>query len=249
MDNVFEAPKGNTSPPSSLRFFIDHIMRNAPRFRPLLDIGCATAGTGAILASVRKDMPYFGFDPNPPLLLRARELHGPDMRLAAGDILNLPFKPGSVPYVLCAGTLWYQDDPAAALEAAYRIASRALLAEIIFTPNDDNGATTTQEINGSKQKVRLLGNTELQGLLQHINSVQPFKDLRQKKRYMHYPIVNEQAGLLELGDTQAQGFLVIFEKRISASLIKIFNSNLPSQQTAPPNENNPASEDDDGENA
>lgn len=247
MDNIFDTPdivekyaKGefrDTTPaegePDSmprLAYFINYILDKAPRFRTVLDIGCATANLGGVLARVRKDLNYAGMDISLPMLQRARETHG-DLRLAVGDAMRLPFKPNSVPYVICASTLWYCEDPAAALEAAYRVASRVLMAEIIFTPHVEEGTVATQVVSGHEQKVRLLGSLELQHLLERIHEIQPFKELRDNNRFMHIRYVNDRIGLHEIGDLQVHSLMAIFEKRISASLIDIFNAQVGAQNT------------------
>ena len=241
MDNMYDAPelvaryqqgrfpdidpRVQPGQPFSDRFkFIgDYLILKLPRFRAVLDAGCANGILGAILRENRPDLRYTGLDASDPLLAAGRAQFG-DLRLVRGRIEQLPVKDNSAQAVVCGGTLWYCPDPPAALEALYRAASRVLLADIVFLPDRDRGFASTQVIDGHTQSVSLMGNKQMQALLAHLHGIQPFKDLREGKRFMHYPINPQAAGLNELNGELVQGFCVLFEKRISASFTKIFNT-------------------------
>ena len=206
---------------NELSYFLNYIFDNVPKRRSILDAGCATANIGKFFSFSRNDLYYYGADLSLPMLQKARKTHGP-MRLVNADINHLPFRENSIQYVVCMGTLWYMDDVVASLEALYRVASRALITEIMFLPEHDEGMTTYHEVNGLRQKVRLLGNAELVRTLSRLERVHKFKDLRQKDRFKHYLLNPDKAGLPELKDERIQGFLVVLEKMISAPLKKIF---------------------------
>lgn len=211
----------------AMLFFLQYIRDNVPRHRTLLDAGCATGNLGRMLARYRPDLHYIGADPSEPMLIAARKLAAPGAQFTAARIPGLPFKNDSIPVVICAGTLWYCPDIFEALSNLYRVASRILLAEILFLPDTETSLHTTQVVEGIEQKVTILSHTDLERILAQLFNVRPFKDLMQNNRFIHADMYADKAGLPELGDRRVKAFCVIFEKRISASLIKIFNQPEP----------------------
>ena len=208
---------------SRFQFFGDYLILRQPRFRTILDVGCATGILGAILRENRKDLHYTGMDCSAPMIAAGRAQFGDDLRLVQGAIEQLPIKENGPQIVVCAGTLWYCDDVPNAIYHLYRAASRMLLADIVFLPDRDDGLTTTHVVDGHEQKVTLFGNKDMIALLAALDKAQPFKDLRDGKRFMHYAVDPAAAGLPELEGQAVQGFCVLFEKRISEKFTDIFN--------------------------
>jgi SAM-dependent methyltransferase len=208
---------------SRIQFFGDYIILRVPKFRAVLDAGCATGFLGAILKEHRPDLLYTGLDPSAALLALGRETFGPDLRLVRGSIEQLPIKENGPQIVLCAGTLWYCPDVPGAIYHLYRAASRMLFADIVFLPDRDHGVITTQRVAGLEQQVTLFGNKDMVALLSALDKAHPFKDLREGHRFMHYPVDPEAAGLHELRGETVQGFCAVFEKRISEKFTDIFN--------------------------
>lgn len=206
-----------------MQYFFQYIRDSVPRHRTVLDAGCATGNLGRLLARYRPDLHYIGVDPSEPMLAAARKLAAPGARFAAAQLPALPFKNDSIPVVICAGTLWYCPDIFEALRDLYTVASRVLLAEIMFLPDVDTGCVTTHVVDGMEQQVAIPSHYELQRILQQLFNVRPFKDLRRNNRFTHTEMFADKAGLPELEGRRVKAFCAIFEKRISASLIKIFN--------------------------
>jgi SAM-dependent methyltransferase len=205
------------------KFFGDYLILRLPRFRSILDVGCATGVLGAILRENRADLHYTGVDSSPAMLDAGRAQFGPGLRLVQGGIEHLPIKENGPQIVVCAGTLWYCADVPTAIYHLYRAASRMLLADIVFLPDRDHGLVTTHSIDGHEQKVTLFGNKDMIALLAALDKFHPFKDLRDAKRFMHYPVDPVAAGIPELEGETVQGFCVLFEKRISEKFTSIFN--------------------------
>ena len=212
---------------NAMQYFFPYLNKNVPRHRTILDAGCATGNLGRSLARCRPDLHYIGADPSEPMLAAAQKLAAPGARFTAARIPGLPFKNDSIPVVVCAGTLWYCDDLFEALADLYRVTSRIMLAEIMFLPDVDTGCVTTHVVEGIERKVTIPGHLELSILMRKLFDIRPFKDLRQNNRFTHIEMFAEKSGLPELKGRRVKAFCVIFEKRISASLIKIFNQPEP----------------------
>ena len=124
MDNIYDAPEiaaryeqgrfpdidPRVQPGQSysdrFHFLTDYIISRAPRFRTVLDAGCATGVLGDILRRHRPDLRYTGLDASRTLLAAGRKQFGPDLRLVQGLIEQLPIRDNSDQIVVCGGTLW-----------------------------------------------------------------------------------------------------------------------------------------------
>lgn len=118
--------------------------------RAALDAGC---GEGFALRHIAhgRDLTLVGLDASPEALLVARQL-SPEQRFVGGNVLALPFPPGSFDLVLCMEVLEHLDDPARGLAELRRTSREWLLLSV---PNEPlfRGANFMRGKN-----VRALGN-------------------------------------------------------------------------------------------
>jgi ubiquinone/menaquinone biosynthesis C-methylase UbiE len=213
--DTFQKGLGNRS-----NFLYSYIVNKATQFSTVLDVGCATANLSKTLATLRGDLHYVGVDVSMPMLRRAREMHGPRINLAIADLMNPPFRENSIPYVVCAGTINYFENGLAALEAIYRIASRALITELLYMPKSDEQVASIQFSKSYKQPVYFFGQQQLQHTLLQLHLVHPFENLKEQNRYKTLPLNKQPSGFHELAEDQnVFSIMLILEKTVSAPLI------------------------------
>ena len=85
--------------------------------RRVLEVGC---GTGAILSDLHTPATVHGFDLEPACLVEAR-LHAPQVTLACGDALALPFVADVFDITFCHFLLLWVQDPLKALREMKRV--------------------------------------------------------------------------------------------------------------------------------
>lgn len=121
----YATPRGAFALGREQRLLSDIISPWQRRSRNLLEIGC---GAGHFL-----DMFYeggfdvTGIDKSEAMLEKARDRMGCRVTLRTGDAAHLPFDDGDFDYVAIVTALECFEDPKAALEEAFRVASRGVV--------------------------------------------------------------------------------------------------------------------------
>ncbi len=121
----YATPRGSFALAREQRLMADMISPWQRRNHTLLEIGC---GAGHFLEMFHDDgFDVTGIDRSEAMLEKARERMGCRATLRIGDAAHLPFEDGEFDYVALVTALECMEDSRAALEEAFRVATRGVV--------------------------------------------------------------------------------------------------------------------------